>query len=118
MSASLTNGSQNGAAARTATKRSLDADIALLGKLLSDDVDESDPNIEELLKRLEAAEGLADGVESRLDAMIGGLDQLLSDLEPVPGEAGRVETREAGSQVEATKEAKSDTVGHAAAEKS
>ncbi|KAL1950901.1 hypothetical protein VTO73DRAFT_50 [Trametes versicolor] len=60
---------------------SLEADIALLSKLLSQNVDESDPDVVELLRRLEAAEGIADGVESRLDGIIDHLDNLLSDLE-------------------------------------
>ncbi|KAI0328472.1 hypothetical protein GY45DRAFT_1326351 [Cubamyces sp. BRFM 1775] len=60
---------------------SLEADIALLSNLLSQNVDESDPDVAEVLRRLEAAEGIADGVESRLDGIIDHLDNLLSDLE-------------------------------------
>ncbi|OJT13965.1 hypothetical protein TRAPUB_9504 [Trametes pubescens] len=63
------------------TSSSLEADIALLSKLLSQNADESDPDVVELLRRLEAAEGIADGVESRLDGIIDHLDDLLSDLE-------------------------------------
>ncbi|KAI0652736.1 hypothetical protein C8Q79DRAFT_886428, partial [Trametes meyenii] len=60
---------------------SLEADIALLSSLLSQNVDESDPDVSELLRRLEAAEGIADGVESRLDGIMDHLDNLLGDLE-------------------------------------
>ncbi|KAI0352236.1 hypothetical protein OH77DRAFT_1428784 [Trametes cingulata] len=63
------------------TSNSLEADIALLSNLLSQNLDESDPDVAELLRRLEAAEGIADGVESRLDGIIDHLDNLLGDLE-------------------------------------
>ena len=87
---------------------SLEADIALPTRLLSQDLNDPDSadadpaSVEELLRRLEAAEGLADGVEERLDGIIGNLDTLLSDLEAAQEKAGggaedaRVErTREA-----------------------
>ena len=80
MSSSIVNGSQD----RAPTKPLLEADIALLQNLLSEDVDDSNAdseNVAELLKRLEAAEGLADGVEERLDGIMGHLDTLLTDLE-------------------------------------
>ena len=80
MSSSIVNGSQY----RAPTKPLLEADIALLQNLLSEDVDDSNAdseNVAELLKRLEAAEGLADGVEERLDGIMGHLDTLLTDLE-------------------------------------
>ncbi|KAH9854377.1 hypothetical protein C2E23DRAFT_71423 [Lenzites betulinus] len=60
---------------------SLQADIDLLSNLLSQNVDESDPDVVELLRRLETAEGIADGVESRLDGIMDHLDNLLHDLE-------------------------------------
>ncbi|KAI0801475.1 hypothetical protein C8Q74DRAFT_1365072 [Fomes fomentarius] len=69
---------------------SLEADIARLTRLLSgqDDANANaktdagaDADVEELLRRIEAAEGLADGVEERLDGIIGNLDSLLNDLE-------------------------------------
>lgn len=60
----------------------MEADIALLSSLLSqDNVDESDPDVAELLRRLEAAEGIAEGVENRLDGIIDHLDNLLGHLE-------------------------------------
>ncbi|TBU58129.1 hypothetical protein BD310DRAFT_927739 [Dichomitus squalens] len=104
--------SQNGAVARSASRSSLDADIALMNKLLSEDVDESDPSIEELLKRLEAAEGLADGVEERLDVVIGSLDELLNDLEATQGEDGKgAESQKDGVQVGAMAKTNSSAVG-------
>ena len=47
-----------------------------------EDIDDSNPeNVAELLKWLEAAEGLAGGVEERLDEIMNHLDTLLGDLE-------------------------------------
>ncbi|KAI0640293.1 hypothetical protein C8Q77DRAFT_1069998 [Trametes polyzona] len=66
---------------KSGSAHSLEADIALLSNLLSQNVDESDPDVAELLRRLDAAEGIADGVESRLDGIMDHLDNLLSDLE-------------------------------------
>ena len=65
---------------------SLDGDIALLTSLLaqsngSDERDMDGPELQELLRRLETADGVARGVESRLDEVIGNLDQLLGGLE-------------------------------------
>ncbi|EPQ59968.1 hypothetical protein GLOTRDRAFT_134751 [Gloeophyllum trabeum ATCC 11539] len=59
----------------------LQGDIALLASFLSvsrqstDDL--SDADIAELLRQLEAATGVAEGVESRLDGILGSLDSLL-----------------------------------------
>ncbi|KAI0829082.1 hypothetical protein BC628DRAFT_1417433 [Trametes gibbosa] len=63
------------------SQSSLEADVALLSNLLSQNVDESDPDVVELLRRLEAAEGIADGLENRLDGIMDHLDNLLYDLE-------------------------------------
>lgn len=65
---------------------SLDADIALLSSVFLQSVDlegrdVEGPELQELLKRLEAADGVAQGVESRLDDIIGNLDRMLSGLE-------------------------------------
>ena len=69
-------------------QRTIDNDIALLTSLLSstnaegaDEHDLDGPEIQELLRRLEAADGVAQGVESRLDEIIGSLDGLLGSLE-------------------------------------
>ena len=95
MSSSVPNGPQDG----TPAKPSIDADVALLQKLLSEDIDDSNPeNVAELLKRLEAAEGLAGGVEERLDGIMDHLDALLGDLEAKHTD-GAVETAE--TEVEA-----------------
>ncbi|KAI8980598.1 hypothetical protein BD414DRAFT_492693 [Trametes punicea] len=88
-----TTGSQR---SRERNPSSLEADIALLSTLLSQDTDESDPDVVELLRRLDAAQGIADGVEDRLDGIISHLDELLSDLEartsPNQGENGTTST--------------------------
>ncbi|KAI0673995.1 hypothetical protein C8Q78DRAFT_1076940 [Trametes maxima] len=74
------NGAQRKSSAAKSSN-SLEADIALLSNLLSQNVDESDPDVAEILRRLEAAEGIADGVESRLDGIMDHLDSLLGNLE-------------------------------------
>ncbi|KAK0466276.1 uncharacterized protein EV420DRAFT_1636860 [Desarmillaria tabescens] len=63
--------------------RSLDDDISLLNSLLSqDNLDESDEaSIAELMQRLESADGVAKGMESKLDDLLGNLDTLLAVLE-------------------------------------
>jgi len=62
---------------------SLQADIALLASLLSDDANEEidDTSISELLRKLDTAHGVASGVESRLDEILNNLDGLLGSLE-------------------------------------
>ncbi|GJE99524.1 hypothetical protein PsYK624_157900 [Phanerochaete sordida] len=69
----------------TATN-SLDGGIALLTQLLAqsaggEDGDVEGPELQALLRRLEAADGVARGVEDRLDDIIGNLDQILGGLE-------------------------------------
>ncbi|PFH49663.1 hypothetical protein AMATHDRAFT_48505 [Amanita thiersii Skay4041] len=64
---------------------SLDVDIAQISLLMSEynvDVGGDETDISELLKRLESANGMADGVESKLDGILGNLDELLELLEP------------------------------------
>ena len=74
----------------------LKADIDLLRSLLKDDTVSGDPDaldestIQELLQKLETADGIAQGVESRLDDIIDNLDGLLESLE--------AQTREVTSQ--------------------
>ncbi|KAK0481482.1 hypothetical protein IW261DRAFT_1470904 [Armillaria novae-zelandiae] len=62
---------------------SLDDDISLLNSLLSqDNLDESDEaSVSELIQRLESADGVAKGMESKLDDLLGNLDALLAVLE-------------------------------------
>lgn len=43
--------------------------------------DPDDPQVTELLRQLAAADGVAKGVEERLDGIIDNLDILLSNLE-------------------------------------
>jgi hypothetical protein len=62
----------------------LESDISLLSGLLSSastNEDESPEGIAELLGQLETANGIAMGVEGKLDDIIGHLDDLLSALE-------------------------------------
>ena len=88
--------------------RSLDVDIALLGSLLSqssgsEECDIEGPELQKLLKRLETADGVAQGVESRLDEIIGSLDQILGGLE-AKAEGHVSETVRNGRAEEFTKE--------------
>lgn len=67
----------------------LESDIAELAALLThcrDDPPEDgdDSQVAELLKRLTAADGVAKGVEERLDGLIENLDMLLTALEKDP----------------------------------
>jgi hypothetical protein len=95
------NAPQASAPAST-SNTSLEGDITLLTSLLSQSasVDEGDiegAELQELLRRLETADGVARGVESRLDEIIGSLDQMLGSLEGVAAEGkggGRVEEEE------------------------
>ncbi|THH31952.1 hypothetical protein EUX98_g2254 [Antrodiella citrinella] len=63
------------------------ADIALLTSILTQQSSESDAvslneiDIAEELRRLEAAHGIAEGMEDRLDGLIGNLDKLLESLQ-------------------------------------
>ncbi|KAF7347526.1 hypothetical protein MVEN_01508800 [Mycena venus] len=62
---------------------SIEADIAELNELLSKETldDSEEASVAELLARLESADGVAKGVESKLDALLGNLDSLLAVLE-------------------------------------
>lgn len=77
---------------------SLESDMAMLASLLTqpqDDLPESDaddPQVTELLKRLTAADGVAKGVEERLDGIIENLDLLLTALETESPDGQPVET--------------------------
>ncbi|KIJ66458.1 hypothetical protein HYDPIDRAFT_166679 [Hydnomerulius pinastri MD-312] len=66
----------------------LESDVRLLCTLLEggnrDPTDDSE--LAELLARLDSADGVANGVESRLDELLGTLDNLLSSLEPENGD--------------------------------
>ena len=85
---------QNATTAHSSSPTSLASDIALLSQILSQDPnDDSDlADIAELLRKLEAADDLADGVEERLDGIIDNLDALLSDLETRKATGQTVET--------------------------
>ncbi|TCD68302.1 hypothetical protein EIP91_011161 [Steccherinum ochraceum] len=110
----------NGTAAAKDTGSAADynaADIAMLNALLaqqqpSSDADPasmSDLDIAEELRRIEAAHGLAEGMEDRLDGLIGNLDRLLESLQgagagPVdPAKAQSGDTTTAPSETESKK---------------
>lgn len=74
----------------SAAQSTLDDDIALLTSLLAqsgggEEGDIEGPELQELLRRLETADGVARGVESRLDDIIGNLDRMLGGLETAGG---------------------------------
>ncbi|KAG0703684.1 hypothetical protein DFH29DRAFT_773002, partial [Suillus ampliporus] len=63
---------------------SLDADIAHLNTLLlngSLDGSNETEDLTEILARLESADGVAQGIDGRLDEILGTLDNLLTSLE-------------------------------------
>lgn len=62
---------------------SIEADLAELNELLSKETldDAGEASVVELLARLESADGVAKGVENKLDALLGNLDSLLATLE-------------------------------------
>jgi hypothetical protein len=66
-------------------ENNLDADIAQLSSLLSQEPVGRDPDVAELLRTIEAADGMAQGVESKLDTMLENLDNLLASLEVKAG---------------------------------
>lgn len=65
-------------------KSALEADIALLQSLLvqGPNLEESDIDVTEILRRLEAADGIATGLETRLDGIMDSIDDMLGALEP------------------------------------
>ena len=67
----------------TNDQRTIDQDIALLTQLISvpPEGSEDASNLQELLARMEEANGVASGLEGRLDSVLGRLDELLAGLE-------------------------------------
>ncbi|KAF8665322.1 hypothetical protein AX16_000342 [Volvariella volvacea WC 439] len=60
----------------------IEQDLALLVSLMADgSSDDADPNFAEMLKKLERADNVAQGVEGRLDDIIANLDTMLASLE-------------------------------------
>ncbi|KIL00785.1 hypothetical protein PAXRUDRAFT_123899, partial [Paxillus rubicundulus Ve08.2h10] len=62
----------------------VDSDVTFLGSLIAESRQNptNDSDLLELLARLDSADGMARGVESRLDEILGTLDNLLTSLEP------------------------------------
>lgn len=86
MSSDKVNGSDEPDSAETSPTQitaAIEADIAELNDLLSKDTldDAGEASVAELLARLETANGVATGVENKLDALLGNLDNLLAALE-------------------------------------
>lgn len=63
------------------TKSGLEGDIARLSALLSQGTPAKEADVAELLRGIETADGMAQGVEAKLDEMLNNLDQLLASLE-------------------------------------
>ncbi|KAJ7269368.1 hypothetical protein B0H12DRAFT_1229506 [Mycena haematopus] len=74
------NGSNTNPAQLTA---SIEQDVAELNELLSRETldDAGEASVAELLARLESADGIAKGVETKLDTLLSNLDNLLAALE-------------------------------------
>lgn len=62
----------------------LQADLTFLSSLLSKEGkdDNADVDVAALLRQLETADGVAQGVENRIDGILGSLDALLDSLQP------------------------------------
>ncbi|KAF7303116.1 hypothetical protein MKEN_01275100 [Mycena kentingensis (nom. inval.)] len=62
---------------------SMEADLAALSALLTSDKldDAGEANVDELLARMDDADGVAKGVENKLDGLLANLDNLLAALE-------------------------------------
>ncbi|KAJ6520186.1 hypothetical protein C8R45DRAFT_51868 [Mycena sanguinolenta] len=62
---------------------SIERDVAELNELLSKETldDAGEASVAELLARLESADGVAKGVENKLDTLLGNLNNLLASLE-------------------------------------
>ncbi|PVF96055.1 hypothetical protein CPB86DRAFT_787334 [Serendipita vermifera] len=60
-------------------------------------IEDGDEGLEELLRRLEEAHGIADGVEGRVDALLSNLEELLGQFGPSGEDAlkeqGRVDEK-------------------------
>jgi len=80
------------------TNESIEADVALLSSLLSQDnveLSEDATNLAELLVGLNNADGVARGLEGKLDDVLANLDSLLAKLEePKDGQAAPQEPQE------------------------
>ncbi|ETW86560.1 hypothetical protein HETIRDRAFT_99035 [Heterobasidion irregulare TC 32-1] len=70
----------------------LQADLTFLSSLLSKEGkdDNADVDVVALLRQLETADGVAQGVESRIDGILGSLDALLDSLQPDSAEGQSV----------------------------
>ncbi|KAG2155741.1 hypothetical protein DEU56DRAFT_768980 [Suillus clintonianus] len=84
MSNNITAGTGTNGSSNNRLDSSLEADIAHLNTLLLngslDGSNETD-DLMEILARLDSADGVAKGIEGRLDGILGTLDDLLTSLE-------------------------------------
>ncbi|KAF5374964.1 hypothetical protein D9758_000500 [Tetrapyrgos nigripes] len=90
-----TNASSNNTNASNSSMTSIEKDVSRLTALLSEPTfsDESleeldERSLAELFKQLEGASGLMNGVEDKLDNILGNLDGLLAALEEKNTEKG------------------------------
>ena len=79
----MSSSKPNGQTPNGQGKTNLEDDIAQLSALLSQEPSEGDDgDVAELLRQIEKADGMAQGVESKLDNVLQNLDNLLASLEP------------------------------------
>ena len=82
MSATKATGDNPAPPAQQQAHTALDNDIDSLSSSLTDLLSASEESdVTELLKSIDSADGLAKGIESRLDSLLGNLDSLLTALE-------------------------------------
>ncbi|KAJ3476203.1 hypothetical protein NLI96_g11316 [Meripilus lineatus] len=80
--------------------QALETDISILASILSKSTassDAEDIDVAELLSQLETANGIAEGVESRLDGILQHLDGMLHSLESNPKDAASTLTKDIAS---------------------
>jgi hypothetical protein len=75
----------NGQASNKCGITDSNANITQLSSLLAQGRAEGDSDVKELLRTIETADSMAQGVESRLDNMLQNLDNLLESLESKAG---------------------------------
>ncbi|TFY55418.1 hypothetical protein EVG20_g9324 [Dentipellis fragilis] len=97
MSSQTNNNDKPAANSSSKSNVSLETDIVYLKQVISSQPSDenADVNLTVLLRHLETASGVAEGVEERIDGIIGNLDMLLDSLE-------RETEKGAGSEVGAS----------------
>jgi hypothetical protein len=99
MTTNKTNGTIPDSNAQRTALENIENEVAQLTRLLAQEpTSEGETEIAELLQRLESADGMATGVESKLDSLLGNLDDMLASLEPSSKESAVTVMQESAEQ--------------------